>query len=104
MVNSMTKAERNDVSLLNQSRRKRIAKGSGVKVEEVSQLVKQFESISRLTKQMAGLGMMGKVKAMKEMRAMAGAGGMPGLGGLPGFSAKGSTRVEAPRGRFKKRR
>ena len=108
MVHSMTPQERKDVSIFNHSRRKRVAKGSGVKVEEVNQLVKQFETVSRVTKQMAGLGVMGRVKAMKEMRSLAGAGGMPGmpsLGGLPGFGGgKGSTRVEVPKGRFKKKK
>ncbi len=107
IVHSMTPRERNDINLLNQSRRRRIARGSGTKIEDVNQFVKQFEMISRMTKQMAGLGMMGKVKAMKEMRSMAASGGVPGmsgLGGLPGLGGKGSTRIEVPRGRFKKRR
>jgi signal recognition particle subunit SRP54 len=107
IVNSMTPAERKDITIFNHSRRKRVAKGAGVKVDEVGQMVKQFEMVSRMTKQMAGIGMMGKVKAMKEMRAMAGSGalpGMPSLGGLPGFGGKGSTRVEVPKGRFKKRK
>lgn len=108
IVNSMTPKERKDISIFNHSRRKRVANGAGVKVEEVGQMVKQFEMVSRMTKQVAGLGMMGKVKAMKEMRAMAAAGGvpgMPGLGGLPGLgSGKGSTRIEQPKGRFKKRK
>jgi signal recognition particle subunit SRP54 len=107
IVNSMTPAERKDITIFNHSRRKRVAKGAGVKVDEVGQMVKQFEMVSRMTKQMAGIGMMGKVKAMKEMRAMAGSGalpGMPSLGGLPGFGGKGSTRIEVPKGRFKKRK
>jgi signal recognition particle subunit SRP54 len=103
----MTPAERRDITMFNHSRRKRVAKGAGVKVDDVAQMVKQFEMVSRMTKQMAGIGMMGKVKAMKEMRAMASSGaipGMPSLGGLPGFGGKGSTRVEIPKGRFKKRK
>lgn len=107
IVNSMTPRERKDITVFNHSRRKRVAKGAGVKVDEVSQMVKQFEMVSRMTKQMAGVGMMGKLKAMKEMRGMAGAGalpGMPNLGAIPGFGGKGSTRVEVPRGRFKKRK
>lgn len=107
IVNSMTPQERKDITIFNHSRRKRVARGAGVKVEEVGQMVKQFEMVSRMTKQMAGIGMMGKMKAMKEMRSMAGAGalpGMEGLGGLPGFGGKGSTRVAPPKGRFKKRK
>lgn len=107
IVNSMTPQERKDISIFNHSRRRRVARGAGVKVEEVGQMVKQFEMVSRMTKQVAGLGMMGRVKAMKEMRSMAGSGalpGMPNLSGLPGFGGKGSTRVEVPKGRFKKRK
>ena len=104
IVNSMTPKERKDIALFNHSRRKRVAKGAGVKVDEVSQMVKQFEMVSRMTKQMAGVGMMGKLRAMKEMRGMAGSGAMPDLGALAGFGGKGSTRVEVPRGRFKKRK
>ncbi|MFM9958242.1 MAG: signal recognition particle receptor subunit alpha [Phycisphaerales bacterium] len=107
IVNSMTPKERKDISIFNHSRRKRVANGAGVKVEEVAQMVKQFEMVSRMTKQVAGLGVMGRVKAMKEMRSMAGSGalpGMPNLSGLPGFGGKGSTRVEVPKGRFKKRK
>lgn len=106
MVNSMTRAERQDVRLLSHSRRKRIAKGAGVKVEDVAQLVRQFETISTITKQMAGMGMMGKIKAMKELQA-AGKGattGMPGLSGLPGFGTKKSTFTAGPKAKFKKRK
>lgn len=107
MVNSMTRAERADITLLNQARRRRIAKGSGVRPEDVSQLVRQFEMISKITKQMSGMGALGKIKAMKELQS-AGAGampGMPGLGSMPGFGgAKKSSFMNSPKGRFKKRK
>ncbi len=101
IVNSMTRQERTDVSILGQSRRRRIARGSGVTVDEVGRLVKQFESMSRITKQMAGMGAMGKLGAMREMQR---AGGVPGVSGLPSLGAKRSTHMPSPKSRFKKRR
>jgi signal recognition particle subunit SRP54 len=109
MVRSMTTEERRDVKTFNQSRRKRVAKGSGTKTEEISRLTKQFEMVGKMTKQMSGMGAKGKMAAMKEMQQAAsagslGAGGMPGMGGmggLPGFG-KGSTK-SSKRG-FKQRK
>lgn len=106
MVNSMTRAERRDVRLLNHGRRKRIAKGAGVRIEDVAQLVRQFETISTITKQMSNMGALGKIKAMKELQA-AGKGaipGMPSLGGFPGFGGKKSTFTAGPKAKFKKRK
>jgi signal recognition particle subunit SRP54 len=101
IVRSMTAEERKDINVLNQSRRKRIARGSGTKVEDVSRMMKQFETVSKLTKQMAGMGMRGRMSAMRQLQA---GGGMPGMQGMPSFSGKGSTRSASPKGRFKKRR
>lgn len=67
IIYSMTPKERDDVSILNGSRRARIAKGAGVQVSEVNKLVNRF------------------VEARKMMESMAGGGfpGMPGMGGAP---------------------
>ena len=73
IIYSMTPKERDDVSILNGSRRSRIAKGAGVQVSEVNKLVNRF------------------VEARKMMEAMAG-GGMPGMGGMPGAPAIGGGR------------
>jgi signal recognition particle subunit SRP54 len=54
IVQSMTKQERNDPSILNASRRQRIAKGSGTTVTDVNRLLKQFESMKKLMKTMTG--------------------------------------------------
>lgn len=105
IIGSMTKQERQTPSILTNSRRIRIAKGSGTKTDEVAQLAKQFETISKLSQSMASMGAMDKVKAVKELsKQQGGLGGMlPGLTGLPGMVApKGSTAASA--GRFKKRR
>lgn len=55
MINSMTPGERNNHSLINGTRRRRIAKGSGTTVEEVNQLLKQFVMAQKMLKQMAGM-------------------------------------------------
>jgi signal recognition particle subunit SRP54 len=55
IISSMTTDERRDESLLNGSRRKRIARGSGTSVEEVNRLVKQFGEMKRVLQMMGGL-------------------------------------------------
>lgn len=55
IIKSMTLAERRDTSILNGSRKKRIAKGSGTRVQEVNRLLKQFEESRKLMKQFADL-------------------------------------------------
>ncbi len=64
IIHSMTKEERTKPQVINGSRKKRIAKGSGTTVTEVNQLLKQFDQMSKMMKMMQG----GKGKAM--MNAM----------------------------------
>lgn len=108
IVNSMTPAERRDISLLNNSRRRRIARGSASSPDEVAKLVKQFETVAKFSKQMAGMGMFGQVKAIREMKNLANA-GAPGLppsmpAGFPGFGARKSTHTASPKAKYKKRK
>jgi signal recognition particle subunit SRP54 len=56
IINSMTPDERDDHALINGSRRKRIARGSGTSVEEVNRLLKQFVQMKKMLKVMGGLG------------------------------------------------
>ena len=63
IILSMTPQERGNPGLLNPSRKKRIAKGAGVDLQEVNRLVKQFEQTKKMMKQMPGL--MGNGKAGK---------------------------------------
>ena len=77
IISSMTAKERRDESILNGSRRKRIAKGSGTSVEEVNRLLKQFTEMKRVLQMMGQQGAFGAMKG-----AMAGGRQMPG-GGLP---------------------
>ncbi|MDR1700928.1 MAG: signal recognition particle protein [Lachnoclostridium sp.] len=55
IIFSMTKEERNNPSLLNPSRKSRIAKGAGVDISQVNRLVKQFEQSKKMMKQMSGM-------------------------------------------------
>jgi signal recognition particle subunit SRP54 len=56
IINSMTKAERRDPEILNASRRRRIARGSGTDVQDVNRLLKQFRDMQRLFKTMQKTG------------------------------------------------
>jgi len=62
IVLSMTLKERRNVKLLNASRRQRIAAGSGTSVQDVNKLVKQFEDMTRVMKQMGKLGQKGLMR------------------------------------------
>ena len=81
IILSMTPYERENPSVLNSSRKKRIAAGSGTQVVDVNRLLKQFDMLQAMTKQFAG----GKMP--RNMRKMMGKkGGFPGMGGkMPGL-------------------
>ncbi len=70
IILSMTPYERNNPQVINGSRRRRIAEGSGTTIVEVNRLLKQFEDTRKVMKMMAGGG--AKNKAMGAMRAMQG--------------------------------
>ncbi|HOQ36716.1 MAG TPA: signal recognition particle protein [Acetivibrio sp.] len=67
IIKSMTKQERNDPSIINGSRRKRIAAGSGTTVQEVNRLLKDFEEMKKMMKMMTDMGKRGK-KGLKKLR------------------------------------
>ena len=77
IINSMTPKERTNPEILNQSRRMRIAKGSGTNIQEVNRLLKQFDQMRKMMKVVSGMNsskMMQMAAAMKNMK-----GGMPGF-------------------------
>lgn len=74
MILSMTKAEREKPSIINPARKRRIAQGSGMKVEDVNRLIKQYEQMQKMMKQMGGKNGKGKKRKMRNL---------PGLGGGP---------------------
>jgi signal recognition particle subunit SRP54 len=75
IIYSMTPEERNNPKILNGSRRKRIAKGSGSNIQEVNRLIKQFGDTSKMMKMMTS----GGGKNMMRMMKNAGGGRMPGM-------------------------
>ena len=77
IILSMTPKERENPEIIGASRKKRIAAGAGVKVEEVNKLLKSFEQMRKLIRQFSSPGMAKKMKRMK------GFGG--GFGGFGGF-------------------
>ena len=76
IILSMTPRERENPSIIGASRKKRIAAGSGTRVEDVNKLLKSFEQMQKLMKQFTGPGMGKKMKRM---------GRMGGFKGFPGF-------------------
>ena len=93
IINSMTMKERRNPDLINGSRRARIAKGSGTTVQQVNQLLKQFDQMRKMMQSVMQPG-----KRMPRMPQLPGGmgrlgglgGGLPGLsglGGLPGMGA-----------------
>ncbi len=80
IILSMTKAERENPAILNSSRKKRVAAGSGTTVVDVNRLLKQFEAMQQMTRQLTGKNMK---KLQKKMGRMGGGGGL--FGGFPGF-------------------
>jgi signal recognition particle subunit SRP54 len=119
IIQSMTKAERAKPALLNASRRKRIAAGSGMTVQDVNRLVKQYEQMEQVMRKMRKMGMGGMLGAMKSLMgkddqarleemqqqenislpgmpqsmsggAMRGFPGLGGMGGMGGFSHGGT--------------
>ena len=74
IVQSMTIHERRNPNVMNGSRRLRIANGSGTKVSDVNQLIKQFTQMRKMMKKMKGGGMK---KMMRQMGGMGAGGGLP---------------------------
>jgi signal recognition particle subunit SRP54 len=74
IIHAMTRLERRKPELLKASRKRRIAAGAGVQVQEVNRLLNQFDQMRTMMKKMKGGGL------MKMMRRMGGMGGMGGLG------------------------
>ena len=75
IILSMTPAEREDPSLLNNSRKKRIAAGSGTQVVDINRLLKQFEMMRQMTRQLSGR----QLKRMGKMGKLGKFGKLPGM-------------------------
>ncbi len=98
MIHSMTPQERNHPDVLDGSRRLRVAKGSGKTIQDVNQLLKQFQDMRKMMGNMGQMGgfmdkLMGGGGGLPSM-----AGGLPGMGGMGGMSGKmRSKRKKKPR-------
>ncbi|MBD3893106.1 signal recognition particle protein [Hydrogenophaga sp.] len=79
IICSMTLKERSRPELIKATRKRRIAAGAGVQVQEVNRLLKEFEQMQEMMKKMKGGGM------MKMLKRMGGMGGMKGMPKLPGM-------------------
>jgi len=99
ILGSMTKRERLEPKLIDQSRRERIAKGSGTKVGDVAALLKNFEQMRTMMQRMMGGGKMPKMPAMPGGRMP----GMPGMPGMAGVAAAMSTKGSATKKKKKER-
>jgi signal recognition particle subunit SRP54 len=83
IINSMTPLERRKPEILKATRKRRIAAGAGVQVQEVNRLLNQFEQMQTMMKKMKGGGLMKMMKRMGGMKGLPGMGG--GGGGMPRF-------------------
>ena len=77
IIKSMTPKERSNPEILNQSRRMRIAKGSGTNIQDVNRLIKQFDQTRKMMKLVTGTNMARMAGMMSKMKGMKGMPGMP---------------------------
>jgi len=68
IVDSMTATERRNPKLIDASRRRRIAQGAGVEPNQIADLVKQFDGMAHMMKQMASMGMRDKLRAVQDLQ------------------------------------
>ena len=80
IINSMTPKERQNPDIINQSRRRRIAAGSGTKLDDVNRLMKQFDQTRKMMRMVSGMGSSKMAQMANAMKAMKGKGGFGPLG------------------------
>lgn len=86
IISSMTMEERRNPKVINPSRRARVAKGAGVELQEVNQMLKNFDQMSKMMKKMmGGKGGKGKMPKMPNLPGLGGGAGMPGMPGMEGM-------------------
>jgi signal recognition particle subunit SRP54 len=85
IIGSMTVKERRNPKIIDMSRKVRIAKGSGHKVEDINKLLKDFEMMRQMMKEFSNFGK----KMPKHMKKAMQKGQMPGIGGMPGMPGMG---------------
>ena len=85
IIQSMTVKERRNPDIINPSRKRRIAAGCGMQVEDVNRLLNQYRQMQKMFKQMNSGSMKRKLKRMGITGGGNGMGGMGGFGGMSGF-------------------
>jgi signal recognition particle subunit SRP54 len=70
IINSMTAEERRDHNVIDGKRRKRIARGSGTSVQEVNQVLKQYQQMRQMMKQYGSLARMGKLRGLGKLAGL----------------------------------
>ena len=85
IICSMTALERRKPELIKATRKRRIAAGAGVQVQDVNRLLNEFGQMQTMMKKMKGGGLMKMMKRMGGMKGMGGMPGMPGMGGKRPF-------------------
>jgi signal recognition particle subunit SRP54 len=102
IYDSMNLKERKKPDVLDGMRRRRVARGAGVPLNEVSQFIKEYETTRDMMKAVGGMGMGGKIKLMKSFMS----GNLAGLAmpGAPGIKIKRSGHMEKKDRNKKKRR
>ncbi len=85
IILSMTPYERENPSVINHSRKQRIAAGAGVQVQQINALLKQFDDMQKLMRQLTGPGASKKMKRLQK----SGMGGLGSIGGKRGFGGFG---------------
>ncbi len=83
IIRSMTMKERENPDIINPSRKRRIAAGCGLKVEDVNRLLNQYRQIQKVYKQLNGNGSKKMMKRMQKMGGMQGMGGFPNMPNFP---------------------
>jgi signal recognition particle subunit SRP54 len=86
IISSMTPKERRNPDLIKASRKNRIAKGSGMQVQDINKLLKQHMEMARMMKQVSKLGQKGLMRS--GMAALMKGGGGGGMGGFPPFGGR----------------
>jgi signal recognition particle subunit SRP54 len=102
IYDSMSLKERKNPDILDGGRRRRVARGAGVELNEVSQFMKQYDMARTMMKAVGGMGMMGKMNLMKSL--MSGNLNNLGMPGGPMFKTKKSSHMDKKDRNKKKRR
>lgn len=88
IILSMTPYERENPSVINHSRKQRIAAGAGAQVQQINALLKQFEDMQKLMRQFTGPGASKKMKRLQKQSGMGSMGSMGGRRGFGGFGRR----------------